>query len=180
MKTVSAVRWGLCFFFFLSRASVSVWGCAGLSVEPAGTELCFQKALHRTLAVCLNTHSLCSSLTETRSKILMCWNGIFAALNPHAELRWLSQTGVCLALISACARKAGERKQNMDVSFNLIHSNTRCEILPHSFRHLSRWKGACAVSSHRCFAPYAYFPPISKSHYWLQAPNGHTIDSFKP
>lgn len=152
------------FVLVLSRASVSAQGCSGLAVEPAGTELCFQKALHHTSAVCLNTHSLCSSLSETRGKNLRCWNGIFAALKPHTELRWLSQMVVCLALISASARNAGERQQNTDVSFNLIQSSTRCEILPHSFRHLSRWKCVCAVSSACYVAPCSLCFPWSRSH----------------
>ncbi|GAA6081916.1 double-stranded RNA-specific editase 1 isoform X1 [Tachysurus ichikawai] len=38
----------------------------------------------------------------------------------------------------ASGRNAGERQRNTHVSFNLILSNTHCEILPHSFRHLSR------------------------------------------
>lgn len=156
------------FVLFLSRTFVSAQGCSGLAVEPAGTELCFQKALHHTSAVCLNTHSLCSNLTEMRGKILRCWNGIFTALKPHAELRWLSQLVVRLALISARARNAGERQQYTDVSFNLIHSNIGCKILPHSFRHLSRWMCVCAVSSD------CYSAPCSSCFPWSQS---NTIDT---
>lgn len=168
--------WVFFFSLLFSRASLSAWGCAGLSVEPAGTELCFQKALHHhTLAVCLNTHSLCISLTETRGKIPRCWNGIFTASEPHAELRWLSQMVVCLALVSGSSRNAGERQRNTDVSFNLIRFEHSLWNSPSLIPTPVQMEERGRVSSSRCFA--LFFPPDLEPML-LTRGAGWTFDSF--